>query len=361
MQRRLVIYTIAPLALAALLLITACHRAVGESKKPATSPPSVKLAQPHRGEITRSVTLPGTVAAWQQATLYAKVGGYLKTITVDKGDEVKENQLLADIEVPELLADISKAKAEVEVAQIDYKRVSEAQKKAPDLVVLQTVDEALGRLKVAKATLERDQTLLGFTKITAPFAGVITRRFVDPGAFIPAATSGSAAQNAAIVTLADFDTVRVYVAVPEPEVPLVKKDTPVQISFQELPGRTFVDKVTRIAYALDDATRTMIAEIDLLNPQRELRPGMYAIVKLGVERHDNALLAPAEAVLVEKAGKSVFIVDAGHKARKKLIKTGFEDGVAFEVLDGLAPGQPVVLLGKSALQDGQTVNVTEVK
>ncbi len=362
MKCRLIILPTAAL-IAATFALSGCNRAAG-SKDPAASPAApvnVQLIHPRRGEITRSVTLPGNVAAWQQATLYAKVGGYLKTIAVDKGDEVKAGDLLADIEVPELLADIAKTRAEVEVSDIDYRRVKEAQKKAPELVVPQTVDDALGRLKVAKASLERDQTLLGFTKITAPFAGIITRRFVDPGAFIPAATFGSAAQNAAMVTLTDFSVVRVYVAVPEPEVPFVRKDTPVQIGFQELPGKTFPGGVTRFEYVLDSATRTMITEIDLPNPQRELRPGMYAIVKIGAERHTDALLTPAEAVLVEKAGKSVFVVNADRKVRKKPIKAGFEDGVSVEILDGLIAEQPVVLLGKLVLQDGQAVNVTEAK
>ena len=360
MKRRLIVLPTAAL-IAATFALSGCGRAGGSNSPAAPPSVNVQLIHPRRGEITRSVTLPGNVAAWQQATLYAKVGGYLKTITVDKGDEVKAGDLLADIEVPELLADIAKTRAEVEVSDIDYRRVKEAQKKAPELVVPQTVDDALGRLKVAKASLERDQTLLGFTKITAPFAGIITRRFVDPGAFIPAATSGSAAQNAAMVTLTDFSVVRVYVAVPEPEVPFVRKDTPVQIGFQELPGKTYPGGVTRFEYALDSATRTMITEIDLPNPQRELRPGMYAIVKIGAERHADALLAPAEAVLVEKAGKSVFVVDADRKARKKPIKVGFEDGVSVEILDGLTAEQPVVLLGKLVLQDGQAVNVTEAK
>ena len=362
MKRRLILLTCAA-GVATALTFGGCGPAGDSSSRPAPAPPpvNVQLTPLRRGDITRSITLPGTVAAWQQATLYAKVGGYLKTLTVDKGDEVKAGALLADIEVPELLADLAKARAEVEVAGIDYRRVKAAQTKAPDLVMPQTVDDALGRLKVAQAGLERDETLLGFTKITAPFAGVITRRFVDPGAFIPAATSGSAAQNAAIVTLADFGTVRVYVAVPEPEVPLIRKGTPVQVGFQELPGKTFPGSVTRFEYALDNATRTMLAEVDLPNPQRELRPGMYAIVRLGVERHAEAVLAPAEAVLVEKAGKSVFIVDADRKARKKAIKAGFDDGVSVEILDGLTAGQPVVVLGKLALQDGQAVNVTEAK
>ena len=162
------------------------------------APVNVQTSQPRRGPIARKITLPAEVAPYQQATLYAKVAGYLKSISVDKGDVVKQGDLLAEIEVPELLADKAKFAAEVQVAEIDYKRVQNAQKKAPDLVVPQTVDDAKGKFDVARANQERNDTLLGFTKITAPFSGIITRRLVDPGAFIPAASSGSAAQTAAL-------------------------------------------------------------------------------------------------------------------------------------------------------------------
>src|SRR2546425_4266220 len=188
-------------------IISGCKPPTAEPTKDAPPPVAVQVVQPKRGSITRNVTLPGEIKAYQQATLYAKVAGYLKTITVDKGDRVKEGDLIADIEVPEMLADLARYKAEVEVAELDYKRLSESQKKASDLVVPQTVDEARGRLDIAKANLERTQTLLNYAKIIAPFSGVITRRMVDPGAFIPAATSSSAAQSAALLTLADFSTV----------------------------------------------------------------------------------------------------------------------------------------------------------
>ena len=304
--------------------------------------------------------MPGNVAAYHQATLYAKVAGYLKTIEVDKGDQVKEGQPIAEIEVPELLADRAKFKAEVEVAAIDYQRVSEAQKKAPDLVVPQTVDNAKGRLDVAKANLERNETLLGFTKITAPFSGTVVRRMVDPGAFIPSATSGSAAQNAAIVTVMDFSKVRVQVAVPEPEVPFVAKDSPVKVTVDELPGRAFEGRVTRYAYALDDATKTMLTEIELANPKGELRPGMFATVRLVVERKSDALLVPLDALVVEKTKNSVFTVGDG-KAKKVSVKVGFNDGVSAEIVEGITPGEPVILVGKQTLIEGQAVNAVEAK
>src|SRR5262249_24030298 len=153
------------------------------------------------------------------------------------------------IEVPELIAERGRYRAEVEVTGIDYKRLSESQKKAPDLVVPQTVDDARGKWDVAKAELERVEPLLNYSRITAPFSGVITRRFVDPGAFIPAATSGSTAQSSALMTLTDFNRVRLQVAVPELEASLVAVDQPVNLAVEGLPGKKFEGKVTRFSYS----------------------------------------------------------------------------------------------------------------
>jgi membrane fusion protein (multidrug efflux system) len=332
----------------------------GEAPKQSEPPVSVKSVQPKRGDIIRSVSLPANITPNMQVTLYSKVAGYLKTIAVDKGDEARQGQLLAEIEVPELLADFARYKAEAEIADLDYKRANDAHQKAPDLVVLQSVDAAKAKSLMAKANLERAETLLGFCKITAPFAGTVTKRMVDPGAFIPSATSGSAAQNAMVVTLMDFDKVRVQVAVPENEVPLIRNGLPVKVSVDELPGRAFEGSVTRFSQALDEASKTMLAEIDLENPKHELRPGMYATVKVGVEKHTDALLVPVEAAVFEKSGTSVFIVADG-KAKKLPVKTGINDGTSVEILDGLAQNQPVIQLGKTTLNNNQPVNVTEAK
>jgi len=275
---------------------------------------------------------------------------------VDKGDQVTKGKLLAEIEVPELIAERSRYKAEVEVAAIDYKRLSESQQKVPDLVVPQTVDDARGKLDVAKANLERTETLLNYARITAPFSGIITKRTVDPGAFIPAATSGSAAQNAAIVTLTDLNRVRLQVAVPELESSLVANDQPVRLSVDGLPGRNFDGKITRFSYSLDDQSKTMLAEIELPNPKFELRPGMYAIVKIGIERKEDTLLVPVDALLIEKSGASVFTI-ADNKAKKTPVKTGFNDGTNAEIVSGIKPDQSVILIGKKTLADGQPVQV----
>ncbi len=359
MRRNLPHYASVLLSIFAAITLCDCKRSAGDPSNQAAPPTNVQIVRPKRGDLTRTITLPGNVLAFQQATLYAKVAGYLKTITVDKGDRVQHGALLAEIEVPEMEADLAKYKADVEVAAMDYQRVSEALKKAPDLVMPQNVDDAKAKYDVAKANLERTETLLGYAKITAPFSGVITRRWVDPGAFIPAATSSSAAQNAALLTLADSSRVRVQVQVPEPEAPFVTNGLPVQIIVQELPDRVYQGQVTRYAQALDEAMN-MLTEIEMPNPKGEFRPGMYASVQLELERKRDALTIPAEALVVEKTKTFVFTVDR-RKAKKIAVKVGFNDAVSAEVIEGIKPDEPVILTGRQAINDGQAVNAQESK
>jgi membrane fusion protein (multidrug efflux system) len=345
------------IASVAVLLSTASPPAAGPTPEPVAS---VTVIRPRTGSLERRLTLPGSVRAYQEAILYAKVGGYLKAIYVDRGDVVRRGQLLAEVEVPELLADVERARAEVEVAETERKRLAEARDKAPDLVTPQAVDAAEGRYAVARANLKRIQTLLDYARLTAPFSGVVTRRWVDPGAFVPAATSSSAAKTSGVVTLVDLDRVRIDVAVPESEVPLVRKGLPVEVSVAELSERSFAGSVTRIAYALDDTTRTMPAEIEIANPDRALRPGMYARVQLAVERRGEALLLPAEALLTDKDGSYVFTVREG-RARKVVVKTGLDDGITVEVLQGLSSQSPVIVSGRQGLVDGQAVRAVEAR
>ncbi|MEW6302470.1 MAG: efflux RND transporter periplasmic adaptor subunit [Verrucomicrobiota bacterium] len=362
----------------------------------------VKTTRPARGEVVRYVALPGGIKADQQATLYAKVAGYLKSISVDIGDKVKAGQVLAEIEVPELEADLARyrasiaraeaeqarakaaqarAKAEADIAALESQRLTKAQAKSPDLVVAQQVDEAKARnnaakaafneaqaaervatanVAEAKANMERVEALLGFAKVTAPFAGVITARFVDVGAFIPAATSGSTAQSAALVTIADFNKVRAHVAVPEVEASRVAVGQPVKVTVEGLAGKSFTGKVSRFAYSLHDASKSMLVEADLPNASAELRPGMYATIRVGVEKHSDVLTMPVEALVMEKANAFAY-VDAGGKAKKTAIKIGFNDGARVEVASGLTPNDAVILVGKMPLADGQPINATEAR
>lgn len=348
-------------AVALLAGMSGCDRPA--DKVPASAPAAINVQTvlPHEGEITRRITLPSfRILALQEATLYAKISGYLKTLKVDKGDQVKAGDLLAELEVPELLAEQAEVKAEMAVARANFDRMSEARQKAPDLVVPQTVDDLRGRWEVAQAKAQRTEMLLQYTRITAPFSGVVTARFLDPGAFVAAPSGGGATQNGALVTLMDYGRVRVQVAVPEAEVPFITNGVPAQIRVEELGGRVFPGTVTRFAHALDAATRTMLAEIELDNPRHEMRPGTYATVQLELERKTSSLLIPVQALLVEKSGSSVFGVENG-KAKKKPVQVGFNDGLNAEILEGIKPDEPVALAGKQPLTDGQPITVATAK
>jgi membrane fusion protein (multidrug efflux system) len=326
----------------------------------AESPPEVAVTSPRRGDIHRFVTLPGGVRANQQVTLHAKVAGYLKSIAVDRGDIVKAGQLLAEIEMPELLAERVRLEAELRVASAEAERVKAAQSRAPDLITPQAVDTAEGRLAVARAVLAQNETLLRYSRIVAPFDGIITTRYVDPGAFVPAATAGTNPAAAAIVRLIDASTVRAVVTVPEIEAPRVQVGQPVVLTNESLPGKIFRGTVTRQSGSLDEGTRSLSVEADIPNADGSLRPGMYATIKIGVEQHKDTTLVPAAALVREKAAGFLFTFADG-KATRIAVKYGFNDGVNVEILDGLAANARVIIPGKVALVSGQAVTATEVK
>ncbi len=319
-------------------------------------PAEVAVVRPTRGDIVRYVALPGSLRANRQVTVQARVAGFVKSIAVDRGDRVKAGQALAEIEVPELVAERAKQAAEVNVAELDARRLVEARGKAPDLVTPSTVDAAKGRLEVARAELEKTDTLLRYANLSAPFDGIVTARFVDPGAFVPAGVVGGAS---AVVTLADTAIVRAVVPVPETEAVFVKPGLPVRVMVEGLTN-VIPGTVSRHAGAIDEASRTLAVEADLANPSDRLRPGMYATVRIGVERHEGVMLVPTEAVLVERSGASVFVVDGG-KVKKTVVKAGFVDGMTTEVLSGIAEGATLVSPAKTAPIDGTTVKVRDGK
>ena len=303
-------------------------------------------AKPSTGTIHRWVSLPATLAPWQQAVLHAKVTGYVAKLTVDKGDAVKAGQVLATLEVPELQADIAKAEAEVKAAQIEVKRLHEARAKSPDLVLPQAVDDAEAKLAIAQAGLERSQTLIQFATIKAPFDGIITARFADPGSLATANTTK-------LLEVTDLSTLRLQIPVTELETGLVTVGKPVKAQIDAAGATPIEASISRISYALDPATRTMLAEADLKNPELKLRPGMYAMTKIAVEKHDNATLIPVAALVMEKTNAFVFKHSDG-KALKTAVKLGFNDGTNVEVPE-LKPEDVLLVPGTVTLTDKQPV------
>lgn len=340
----------------ASFLLIAITALAGTSR--AEPPPAMASTKPSRGSIVRYVTLPGTLLPDQQATLFAKVGGYLGQATVDKGAKVQKGQLLAEIDVPELEAEWKKNQAETRLAEIELQRLRGASGKAPDLVTPLAVDKAEAAFAMSQAQAEKTAALLKYSKILAPFDGVVTERFLDPGAFVPAAATGSNPQNAALFTLMNFDVIRAQTAIPEVDASFVKTGQPVKITVEGAPGKTFEGTVSRFSQAVDSDTRSMIVQADLPNPDLVLRPGMYAKVSLGVQEHMEALLVPKPAIVMEKTNSFVFRFLDG-KARKTPVKIGFDDGQNIEVLEGLEGGEILLVPGKITLTDGQAVQTME--
>jgi RND family efflux transporter MFP subunit len=366
----------------------------GKARKAAVA---VQVMKPQRQDLVRKITLPGSLVAYEQATLYAKVAGYLKWIKVDKGDAVKKGEVLALIEVPEMgqeyeqakaqleevKADLERARADYDQAQseyglqeVTYKRIKEVREQEPDVIPQQDVDVARGQFEVARskinvakskvaaaqakvntarASLERTSTLMDYAKIRAPFNGVVTQRFVDPGALIQTATA-SQTQVASVATVMNMDIVRIYVEVPEREVPFVRKGNPITVTVDALPGKTFSGAVTRFTTALDPATRTMKTEIQIANRDHSLRPGMYGSIVLELEKRPNVLTIPAASLAVEGDKKFVYTV-ANNKAKKTAVNIGFDDGTRVEITQGLT-GNEDIIINKGSITDGMEVKIT---
>jgi membrane fusion protein, multidrug efflux system len=278
----------------------------------------------------------------------------LKSVAVDIGDAVKAGQTLAVIEQPEMQSDIDRLTSDAKVAELEFKRVSEAQKKAADLVVPQTVDNARAKFESAAASLRRAQTLVDYAKIIAPFDGVVTKRWLDPGALLPA-TAGTP-EASAIVTVTDASKVRVVIPVPQSEVALIQNGLPVSVAIKELPGVEKKGTITRSSGALDPETRTMAVEVELENADARIKPGMFARAKIGIETHADATLVPVAALLTEKTAASVFLPQDG-TAKKVKVAIGFNDGANAEIKEGAVPGQQVIVVGKAALNDGQAITI----
>lgn len=303
---------------------------------------------PASGTIHRWVSLPGVLAPFQQVNLMARVPGALKSVTADRGDHIASGQVLAVIEAPELEADLLKAEAEKEAADLEVKRLREARAKSPDLVLPQTVDNAEGRFAMAKAVLARCIATLDFAQIRAPFAGVVAARTVDVGAYV---SPGSGA----LFKVVDAARLRCQIPVTELETPLVKIGIPVRVSVDALPGRFFETVVSRVSGVLETSTRTMLVEADLENTRGELLPGWSVTGRIAVEQHDGVLVVPVGALVMEKTNAFVFKFVEG-KAVKTPVKIGFNDGVNVEV-SGLKPEDILLVVGASPVADGQEVKL----
>src|SRR5271170_3239306 len=319
----------------ALLWAAACDTPVAPMTTPQRA--TVDVVHPRQGDIAKTIDLPGDVVGYYEAALHAKVTGYLRSISVDKGDSVKKGQVLAEIEVPELQSNLMQSQANLEMQRITYDRMKKVQQSDSRLIAQQDVDMAYAKYREAQAAVATLQTMYGYTKIIAPFDGVITGRFADPGALIragegdigvdetsglvsPGATEGAGGHRSGgpVLTMAKIDKLRVYVYVPEGSCALVRRGIPATLRFEEFPGRKFTGVVARYANALDLATRTMMTEIDIDNPSRQLYPRMYAHVTLDLVRHPNALRLPVRAIGAMDVSPFVYVVENGRLTKRPI-------------------------------------------
>jgi RND family efflux transporter MFP subunit len=352
---------------------------------PAAETPIVAVVPVATGEIYRNVTFDAELRPYKEIELYARATGYLDQILVDAGDAVQEGQLIAQLDVPELQFDLQnaeaaerRAKAGVENASAAYQeahltltRLEAADKAQPNLIAKQDLDTARLREQaaqaalnaareeqnVANASMNRFQTLLNYTKITAPFEGVITHRYSDPGALIQAGTSSG---SRPLVRLSQVDLLRVAFPVSVSYVASVKVSDEALIRVPSL-KKEFQGKISRVSQRVETSTRTMEAQIDLPNADLSLTPGVYATVLLKIDRRNNARILPLEAVTREKGTSSVYLITKENKIEARNIQTGTESPTHIEVVDGLAEGDLVMVGSRAQFYHGQSVQPKQVE
>jgi RND family efflux transporter MFP subunit len=380
------------------ITLTSCaHSSRAEaSQNVAIEAPTVAVVKATRANLSSDLILTAEFEPFQEIDVMAKVSGYIKEIKVDIGDRVKEGQLLATLEVPEMQDDLTRAAASIEEANADlsaardelqraqsardmahlsYSRVLDVSKKEPGLVPQQEVDEAHSRdlvaeaqvagakshiaageehIKVAKAEQSRFKTLFQYGVITAPFAGVVTKRYANNGSLIQAGTA-SQSQAMPVVRLSENGLLRLALPVPESAVPLIHLGEPVEVQVSAM-HRSFPGRVARFSDRVDQSTRTMKTEVDVANPTLVLVPGMYAEVDLVTDQQKNVLSVPAEAV--DGSGSAVRVFKVSHSGMIEIVpvRLGTETARQAQILSGdLKEGDDVVVGSRSGLLDGEKV------
>jgi RND family efflux transporter MFP subunit len=342
------------LVLVVIVVVRAWHGRSARAAATDSALPAVAVARVDREDLFREITIPAEFRPYTEVELHAKVSGYVKDMKVDFGDRVEAGQLLAVLEVPELTDELDHAVAAQRRAQADYgdahlayTRLVAVNKQHPNLIAQQDLDTAEARdataegaLAAARADVEKYRTMVGYTRITAPFGGVITKRYADPGALIQAGTASNT-QSMPLVRVSDNTLLRLDFPVSVDYVRGIRLNAPVSVSVGSLGEKVFNGRIKRFSNKVDDSTRTMIVEMEVPNPTLELVPGMYATVTLKTDERPHALAIPIEAV--PSGGKSVLVVDGSHRVAERAVTLGLETPSRYEVLSGLREGEMVMI------------------
>jgi len=341
----------------------------GRTKTSASDPAAntvVAVTAVTRENLLKEIEAPAEFRPYTEVNVYAKVAGYVSRIDVDVGDQLMKGQLIALLEVPEIkdeldhaLATYQRSEADYKDAHLSYSRLLAANSEHSNLIAQQDLDSAeakdaaaAGALAAAKADVEKYRTLNDYARITAPFEGVITKRYADPGALIQAGTSSNT-QAMPLVRISENRRLRLDFPVSVDYVARIRDDSPVTVRVDSLGGRTFNGRIARFTHRIDESTRTMMVEVEVANDSLELVPGMYATATLAIDEHSNVLAVPVEAV--PSGARTVFVVDADQRLEERPIKLGLETATKYEVLAGLNEGDRVVVGNSGQLRAGQLV------
>jgi RND family efflux transporter MFP subunit len=335
--------------------------------------PTVAVVHPLAEKPDEELVLPGTLLAFEESPIYARTSGYLVRWYKDIGSRVKEGELLADIDTPEVDQELNQTRAarqqilaQLELARISAERWENLRKS--DSVSAQEADQqtsgyrqAQANLAAADANVKRLEELEGFKRVYAPFSGVLTRRNVDPGALINAgagaASSGVAAGGRELFDVARVDPLRVYTDVPQAYSPAIKIGANATITLQEFPGEKFSAKVARTAEAIDQNTRTLRTEVDVPNKNQRLLPGSFGEVHFAVGANVYRVTVPVNAMLFRAQGPQLAVVGPDKKIQLRAITIGRDYGTTLEILAGVSVEDQVVINPPDSIDEGQLVNL----
>jgi RND family efflux transporter MFP subunit len=341
---------------------------------------TVGTTMPVRKDLQVRLTYTADIQPFQQVNVFSRVDGYISKIHVDKGDLIKANQVLVEIDHTDYQLAVNRAKANLSAARADVSRQDAAIRNAKltlertgtllkqEFISQQDLDNAQANYDMAVAqldslraqvsqlqvALQQAEANLAYSYIRSPFAGYVSVRNLDAGAFVSGSTASTSTMSRGILVLQDITTLRVLLDVVEKDVPLVKIGQRAELRVEAYPDRLFTGSLTRIVHALDRNTRTMTVEVDLSNADRTLKGGMFARVELIVGEHRDALQIPIDAVTRLETDQYVYIVKDG-KARKMPVEIGVRESRMVEITKGLHEADPVIVSGKDLVSDGASV------
>lgn len=328
--------------------------------------PTVAVVHPVAESPDVELILPGTLQAFEESPIYARTNGYLVRWYRDIGSRVKEGDLLATIDTPEVDQELNQTRAarqqivaQLELAKISAERWENLRKS--DSVSAQEADtqtsgyrQAQANLAAADANVRRLEQLESFKRVYAPFTGVITRRNVDPGALINA---GAGATGRELFDIARVNPLRVFTSVPQAYAPYIKVASEATITLQEFPGQKFKAKIARTAEAIDPNTRTLLTEVDVPNKDQRLLPGSFGEVHFAVGSNVNKVTVPVNAMLFRSQGAQVAVVGPDNTVQLQPINIGKDYGTTLEILGGVTTQDRVIINPPDSLEQGQRVNI----